>query len=104
VLKRGGRAGLGLESRSELLLRDFQRDDAVESCIAGAVDNAHAAFAEFREDFIRTETGTGGVSAHVRIIGEAAVAVAADGSLEHLDISILTSRHQNTSIRSCGPR
>jgi hypothetical protein len=39
---------------------DLQRDDAIETGVAGSVDLAHAAGADWLEDLVRSEAGAGG--------------------------------------------
>lgn len=54
------RAGFALEAFGEFGLGDFDCDGAVETGVAGFVDFAHAAFAEFGEDIVGAELVAGG--------------------------------------------
>jgi hypothetical protein len=47
-----------VDARAEFLGQKFDRDRTVQTSIAGAIDLAHAASAEDRDDFVRTKSGT----------------------------------------------
>jgi hypothetical protein len=47
---------------SDKLGQNLQRDIAIERHVAGAIDLAHAARTDEREDFVRTEARAGGKS------------------------------------------
>jgi hypothetical protein len=49
------RAPLGI--RCEFRRQDFHRDAAIEAYVARAIDLAHAAGAEWRDDLVRTQLG-----------------------------------------------
>ena len=55
-----------LRIRREQLRQDLQRDIAIEPGIARAEDLTHAAFAEFVDDFVRSEMVAGGNAHEVR--------------------------------------
>jgi hypothetical protein len=71
VVERGGRAGLVYEAgaagriREPIRGEDLDRHLAPESGVGGAVDLAHPARAERRQDLVRTETMAGGQSHHL---------------------------------------
>ena len=48
-----------LRVRGERIGQDLDRDLAAETGIGGAVDRAHAAFADRRNDFVDAESGAG---------------------------------------------
>src|SRR5215475_2907695 len=48
-----------LSIERERIRKNFERDLAIELCIAGAVDLAHTARADLGDDLIRAETRTG---------------------------------------------
>jgi len=47
-----------IDSRTEFLGQKFDRDGAVQTDIAGAVDTTHTARADDRHDFVRTKPDT----------------------------------------------
>jgi hypothetical protein len=55
VVQGGDSAGFVFETFGELVLGDFDGDDAVQAGVPGAVDFAHAACADGREDLIRAK-------------------------------------------------
>ena len=61
MLKRGNGFGLALHAlfqfrvRGKMRRQNLDGDGAVEACVLGAIDFAHAASAERRKDFVRTE-------------------------------------------------
>ena len=65
MLERGDRARFALEPCLELRVGSepgrqyFDRDDAIEACVASALDLAHAAPAHERDGFVRTEPSSG---------------------------------------------
>ena len=59
MVQRGDRASFLLETRRVLALQPLDRDDTIETRVAGFLHLAHAAGAERRDDFIRTETRAG---------------------------------------------
>src|SRR5215471_4501601 len=67
VIESGGRPGLlgKADPRSfvdyDVLAENFQGDEAVEACIAGLEDGPHAAFAEFLDNTVMSETLHGGM-------------------------------------------
>ena len=67
MIQRGHGTGFAFEAFAELLAGNLDGDYAVEPCVAGLVDFAHAAGAEGSEDFIGTETCAGGESHGVSI-------------------------------------
>jgi hypothetical protein len=58
MVQRGDGAGFPLESFTEARRRNFDRHVPPETGIAGLVHLAHAALADGRDDFIRTESIT----------------------------------------------
>jgi len=62
----GGRPGFLLEAPPRVVVsrqmrrQHFQRDLAVEARVARAIDFAHAARSEVRDDVVRAETGPSG--------------------------------------------
>jgi hypothetical protein len=62
MIKLGDRAGLAIEPLTELrigcerLRQDFDRDGAIEARVAGTIDLTHPAGAEWRHNFVRTES------------------------------------------------
>ena len=65
VLQVGEGVGFALEPLAEFGLlgqvsgQGFDRDDAVEACVAGLIHLAHATGAEWRDDFVGAEPGAG---------------------------------------------
>ena len=65
MIQRRERLRLAREARQAIriardgLWQDFQRDLAIQPCIARAVDLAHAAGPEERDDFVGTKPGAG---------------------------------------------
>jgi hypothetical protein len=55
VVQRGDGAGLAFKAVAEAFGGDFDGDFAVQARVVGAVNGAHAAFAEHGEDFVRAE-------------------------------------------------
>ncbi len=61
MIERGKQPGLALEAREPLGIEHkarrqyFDRDVAVETCVAGAIDVAHAAAADASEDLVLSE-------------------------------------------------
>ena len=66
VIQRRERLGFTLEAREpisvvrERLGQDFDRDVAIQLRVAGPEDLPHAACADAGDNFVDTETGTGG--------------------------------------------
>src|SRR5215471_6133516 len=60
MVERGYGFGFARKSIAELGSRGFDRDKPIEARISGTVDFAHTAFAEQRENLVRTETVTFG--------------------------------------------
>ena len=54
MIQRRDCAGLVLEAVGELLLRDFDRDGAMQPRVKGFVNLSHATGAHGREDLVRT--------------------------------------------------
>ena len=59
VIERGDGAGLALEELIEFAFGCFDSDDAVQARVVGLPHFAHPSFAEGREDFVGTNSGTG---------------------------------------------
>src|SRR4029078_9371951 len=53
-------AGEAIRIVGEGIGEDFQRDVAIQLCVAGAIHLAHAARTEGGEDFVRAEMSAGG--------------------------------------------
>ena len=66
MIERGEKLRLTLESRlpiriaREFLRKHLERDFALQRCVAGAVDLAHAAGAKKRDDFVQAQPITRG--------------------------------------------
>jgi hypothetical protein len=65
MVQRGDAAGLALEALAQRWVtadmgrQDFDGHRAIEPCISRAIDLAHAARAERRQNFVGPEAGTG---------------------------------------------
>jgi len=58
MVQRGNGSGLTLESRAELIVDDFDRDEAIEAGISRLVDMAHTARTEQTNHLIRAQLRT----------------------------------------------
>lgn len=59
VIEGGDGSGFAFEALAEIGLGELDGDFAVEACVAGFVDNAHAAFADGGEDLVGADLVSG---------------------------------------------